>query len=346
MVEPNERRAERFLFLGLVLAACWVVLSLLPWLLLALWVAGLVRPMHERVRGWVRGSERGAAIVVMGLTLAFIVPLGLVAGSLAQDAFNLGKGLLASEGGRAALSSLVSDGGEEGKVSAGRIFAILQQHGDRAWNLMSIVLTTTASVMIGGLMFLYGTYVSLVDGKRTFAWFKSVLPFSRETIERMAVAFRQTGRGLFIGVGVTGLVQSAVATLTYLALGVPRALVLGVLTFAASIVPSFGTALVWMPIAVGLALTGRPGAAIALAVVGVFVVGTVDNLLRPLIAHRADAHLPTFVVMLGMFGGLVALGGWGVLLGPLILRLAMEALELNGESTRGPVSAALGADEP
>ncbi len=77
-----------------------------------------------------------------------------------------------------------------------------------------------------------------------------------------------------------------------------------------------------------------------------FVVGTVDNLLRPLIAHRADAHLPTFVVMLGMFGGLVALGGWGVLLGPLILRLAMEALELNGESTRGPVSAALGADEP
>jgi predicted PurR-regulated permease PerM len=292
------------------------------------------------------GSERGAAIVVMGLTLAFIVPLGLVAGSLAQDAFNLGKGLLASEGGRAALSSLVSDGGEEGKVSAGRIFAILQQHGDRAWSLMSIVLTTTASVMIGGLMFLYGTYVSLVDGKRTFAWFKSVLPFSGDTIERMAVAFRQTGRGLFIGVGVTGLVQSAVATLTYLALGVPRALVLGVLTFAASIVPSFGTALVWMPIAVGLALTGRPGAAIALAVVGVFVVGTVDNLLRPLIAHRADAHLPTFVVMLGMFGGLVALGGWGVLLGPLILRLAMEALELNGESTRGPVSAALGADEP
>ncbi|MBK6514439.1 MAG: hypothetical protein IPG04_10060 [Polyangiaceae bacterium] len=43
---------------------------------------------------------------------------------------------------------------------------------------------------------------------------------------------------------------------------------------------SFGTALVWMPIAVGLALTGRPGAAIALAV-GVFVVGAVDNLLRP-----------------------------------------------------------------
>lgn len=346
MAPSEHRRSERLLFLALVLAACLVVAPLAPWLLLALWVAGLVRPMHERVRSWVRGSERGAAVVVIGLTLSLLVPLALVAGSLAYEAYDLARRLLASEGGRAALASLVSEGGEEGSISAQRVVAIVREHGDRAWGLMSLVLTTTASVTVGLLMFLYGIYVSLVDGERTYAWFKSVLPIEGDTLDRLALAFRQTGRGLFIGVGVTGLLQSTVATVTYLALGVPRALVLGVLTFVASIVPSFGTALVWVPIAAGLALTGRTGAAAALVAIGVFVVGTVDNLLRPLIAHRADAHLPTFVVMLGMFGGLATLGAWGVLLGPLALRLAMEALEIDRRSARRALpSASGGADE-
>ncbi|MFO0552253.1 MAG: AI-2E family transporter [Polyangiaceae bacterium] len=327
---PDERqRAERVLFIVFVLAACWVIAPLAPWMLLALWVAGLVRPLHTRVRARVRGSERGAAVVVLGLTLAVIIPLGLVAGSLAIEAYGLGKRLLASEGGRAALASLVSGPDEEAGLSPRRVLAILQQHGDRALSLVSIVLSTTASVTVGVLMFLYGTYVFLVDDDRIYGWFKGVLPFTEGTMDRMALAFRQTGRGLFIGVGVTGFVQSMVATVAYIALGVPRALVLGTLTFVASIVPSFGTALVWLPIAAGLALTGRTGAAIALAAIGFLVVGTVDNLLRPLIAHKADAHLPTFVVMLGMFGGLATLGAWGVLLGPLVLRLAMEALEIH-----------------
>ncbi|MBW3550984.1 MAG: AI-2E family transporter, partial [Proteobacteria bacterium] len=90
-----------------------------------------------------------------------------------------------------------------------------------------------------------------------------------------------------------------------------------------------GTAIVWIPVAAGLALTGRPSAALSLAVVGVAVIGTVDNVARPWLAHRGKLQLPTWVVLVSMFGGIELIGAWGLLLGPLLVRLAKEALVIS-----------------
>ncbi len=334
MDEPTRSRAEPYLYLALVLAACFIVAPLAPWLMLSIWVANIGRPMHARIRRLLKGSGRAAAVLVLGLALAAIGPVVLIGVSLAHDAFDLANRLAASQTGRAALASLVSgpDSESGGSFTSQQVFALVREHGDRAMKIITLVLGAATNAAIGMLIFLYGTFTSLVDGPKAFAWFKRTLPFSSRVIDRMSAAFDETGRGLFIGVGVTGGVQAIVATIAYYALDVPRPLVLGLLTFFASVLPSFGTALIWVPVAAGLAITGRTGAALIMAAVGAGVIGTVDNLLRPVIANRADAHLPTFVVMIGMFGGLAAIGAWGVLLGPLALRLAMEALALSKES--------------
>lgn len=341
MDEPTRRRAEPYLYVALVLAACVVVAPLAPWLMLAFWVASLVRPVHTRIRRLLRGSGRAAAVLVLGLAVMAIGPIVLIAVSLAHDAVDLANRLIASRGGKAALASLVSGGDADGGglSTSQQVIALVREHGDRALRIVTIVLGAATNAAIGMLIFLYGTFTSLVDGPKAFAWFRRNLPFSTHVMDRMSAAFDETGRGLFIGVGVTGGVQALVATIAYYALDVPRPLVLGLLTFFASVLPSFGTALIWVPVAAGLAITGRTGAALIMAAVGAGVIGTVDNLLRPVIANRADAHLPTFVVMIGMFGGLASIGAWGVLLGPLALRLAMEALALSREAT-SPVAPA------
>lgn len=80
----------------------------------------------------------------------------------------------------------------------------------------------------------------------------------------------------------------------YLALGIPRALVLGILTAAASLIPSEGTGLVWFPVAMGLALTGHWGRATIMVAIGLLVIGLSDNLLRPPALpprQRETAHL-------------------------------------------------------
>ncbi len=188
-----------------------------------------------------------------------------------------------------------------------------------------------AEVLLGLFVFLSATYAVLADGPRAYRWLEDHLPLDARITRRFAAAFTETGRGLFIGVGGAGLAQAVVATIAYLILDVPEPLVLGLLTLITSVVPSVGTAMVWVPIAGGLWLTGRPEAALGLAVVGVAVIGSIDNLLRPILAQRGHLGLPALVIMIAMFGGIALAGPAGLVLGPLVVRLAKEAMVIARE---------------
>jgi predicted PurR-regulated permease PerM len=89
-----------------------------------------------------------------------------------------------------------------------------------------------------------------------------------------------------------------------------------------------GTGLIWVPIAIGLALAGKEVQAAIMAGVGVLVIATVDNVMRPIFARFGKLELSTFVLLTSIFGGLAMFGTWGLLLGPLAVRLAKEALIL------------------
>jgi predicted PurR-regulated permease PerM len=53
-----------------------------------------------------------------------------------------------------------------------------------------------------------------------------------------------------------------------------------------------------------------------------------DNLLRPLLARYGKIQLPMFVLLIAMFGGLATVGVWGLVLGPLVVRLGVEAMAI------------------
>jgi predicted PurR-regulated permease PerM len=101
-----------------------------------------------------------------------------------------------------------------------------------------------------------------------------------------------------------------------------------------------GTAIVWVPLAVGLAVTGRTTAAVILVIIGAGVISTVDNVLRPVFSRYGELQMSSFALLLAMFGGLALFGGWGLALGPLIVRLAVEALDIAKETSLfGPLPA-------
>jgi predicted PurR-regulated permease PerM len=206
------------------------------------------------------------------------------------------------------------------------------------------VTTKIAGAAASGLvaLFIYfaGAYTLLVDGESAWQWVRQNSPLRPAQLDRFGAAFHETGRGLLIGVGLTSATQALAATVAYLALGVPRALVLGPITGLASVIPFLGTALVWGPIAVSLFIAGHTIKGIILVIIGVTVIGTIDNVLRPVYARLGTLQMPMFLLFVSVFGGLGAFGTWGAILGPLIVRLAMEALSLRKEAEAtepGPV---------
>ena len=93
-------------------------------------------------------------------------------------------------------------------------------------------------------------------------------------------------------------------------------------------VPFVGSGLVWGPVMIGLYLSGHSVKGTILAVLGIGVISTVDNVLRPIYARMGSLHMPTFIVFISIFGGIAAFGTWGAILGPLVVRLWLEGRKL------------------
>ncbi|HEX4446923.1 MAG TPA: AI-2E family transporter, partial [Polyangiaceae bacterium] len=209
----------------------------------------------------------------------------------------------------------------------------LREHGATLWQVVAGVAGASANAALGAIVFIVALYTFAVHGRRVYAWFVWRSPLGARATRRLVGAFRETGRGLIVGTGGTALAQGALGAITYAALGVPNAIALGALTAMGAFVPAIGTALVWGPVAVGLALAGRPVSAAILAAVGVGIIGTIDNVLRPLLARAGRLRLPAVVLFFAVLGGLDLAGGWGVVLGPLLVRLAVEGLAILRGST-------------
>ena len=126
------------------------------------------------------------------------------------------------------------------------------------------------------------------------------------------------------GVIGTAAAQALLALIGFLIAGVPGALVLGIVTFLLSLIP-MGPPLVWIPATAWLAWKGDYTYAVFLGVWGTFVISSVDNVLKPYLISRGG-NLPLVIVLLGVFGGLIAFGFIGLFIGPTLLAVAYSLL--------------------
>jgi predicted PurR-regulated permease PerM len=93
----------------------------------------------------------------------------------------------------------------------------------------------------------------------------------------------------------------------------------------ASVLPSFGTAFVWVPASIALYLRGDTLHAVALLAWCAFVVASLDNLLRPRLVGN-DVRMPDLVVLLSTLGGVAMFGVAGLIIGPVIAGLFLTSL--------------------
>jgi predicted PurR-regulated permease PerM len=343
---PEAHRGERRLLQSasfhwlLVLVCAAGALTLVPlWapLLLASWMAMVVRPLHTRLVRRVKGSGRAAAVVTVLLVVLSLAPVAVISLSLIGATADLVAKVQKTGGAREALQTLLASESmpagfspDQFKVNAQQIASLGQRLGGGALKAVTTFFGAATAATIAAFVFVYGFYTFLVDSRRCHAWIVDHSPLERWQTLRLSAAYAETGRGLLIGVGLTALVQGTVATIGYVIIGVPQALVLGLLTTFAALIPSVGTGLVWAPLALGLALAGRMGEAAAVLVLGC-VISVADNFIRPILSKHAQLDLPTFLLFVAMLGGIAMFGAWGLLLGPLFVRLGVEALRLGRE---------------
>jgi predicted PurR-regulated permease PerM len=152
-------------------------------------------------------------------------------------------------------------------------------------------------------------------------------PLTTTETLRIADRFADTVRASIFGTVIIGLIQGTLGGLMFWWLALPTPVFWGLVMGMLAIIPMLGAFVVWLPAAVILALEGEWASAALLAVWGGGIIATVDNLLYPaLVGSRLKLHtLPAFV---GTVGGIILFGASGIVLGPAIIVVTLELIEI------------------
>ena len=166
-------------------------------------------------------------------------------------------------------------------------------------------------------LMLYVAYFLLRDGRKLVDKLVHAIPLGDERERLLFQKFAEVARATVKGNLLVALVQGMLGGLIFWILGLPAALLWGVVMTVLSLIPAVGAGLVWLPAAIYLYAVGDWISATVLIAYGVLIIGLADNILRPLLVGR-DTKLPDWMVLLSTLGGIAMVGINGFVIGPLI----------------------------
>jgi predicted PurR-regulated permease PerM len=333
-------------FAGLALLLYLLGAILEPFLVPLAW-AGVIAiatfPLYERLLGRLGDREgRTAGVMVLGVALVIIVPAAVLAFLMAEEAGRLyrtlneataGGGLVDLEG----LQRHPAFGPPVRKATEwlGRLGVNLDADlAPAAKGAMKFIANFAASAVKNVLLFLLQLFIVVFslfflyrDGRRIQRGFWSVLPVEEKEKRALEGIVTRILPSVLTGVLLTALVQGFLGGIGFWISGLPSPIFFGALICVASLLPVVGTMLVWLPGALYLLFQGMTGWGIFLLAWGFLVVGSSDNILRPLLS-RKQSGLPVSLLMLGSLGGLFAFGLVGVILGPVVIGVSLALLEM------------------
>lgn len=333
-------RVFGLVFAGLLAYALFLIFR--PFLGSILWgllLAFLLFPANRRLRARLNGRKAAAALILTGAVILGIV---IPAAFLSVTFMGQGSDLLARLSTMADQYKIARPSDILHVPVVDKVLHAIQnripvspeqiQKGlvDGLTSAVQFLLTRGQSVFIGALgavvslfLMVFLVYFFFRDGDDFMRRTIHLIPVEEARKRRLVEHVSSVTRAVVLGSLVTALAQGACIGLGFWICRLPSPVVFGVLAAVCALLPMGGTAFVWVPGALLLGAQGRWGWAIFLAVWGALIVGSADNVLRPMLIS-GRAQISTLPVFFGVLGGLAAFGMIGMFLGPVLVALALE----------------------
>ena len=311
-------------------------------LLMAAILAGLMHGVYGRLVRLLRGRTVLSALATeLLLVVLILIPLGGLAGLITAQAIRVGNSV-----GPWIRRNLAEPDALSRHLEALFFYERIEPHrgeiltraGDLARGLSTWLVNALRDATLGTVQFLfmffvmlYALYFFLTRGGQVLERILYYLPLEDRDEQRMLDKFLSVTRATLKGVGLIGILQGGLGAAAFAVAGIGAWAFWGAIMVILSVIPGLGTAVVWVPAVVWLAMGGAWTTAILLTLWFLLVVGMVDNFIRPRVVGR-DTQMPELLVFLSTFGGLAAFGVLGFIIGPIIGALFLTVWEIYGEA--------------
>lgn len=311
----------------------------------AIIIAVVFNPIYERILKGIPKPGWASLLTILVVVLLFAIPLTFILLTASRQAIEIARFLSqksAEQGGfvpsmMKLLAGPLAFLERHVSVSVDNLRAQLVSH----LNQVSVALLGTGAALLGNVAgVITDSIIALVtafflfrDGKRVVHRISSVLPLTQDQQRRLLDGISDTIVANVYGMAAVGTTQGFLVAIGLSICAIPSSTLLGVLAAICSLIPIIGTGLVWAPAAVYLIVAGHIGKGIFLLIWGGVVVGSADNVIRPLVIQgRVQAH--PLLLLFALIGGAQAFGLLGIFLGPVLLSVISVLVKILMEEMR------------
>lgn len=353
MISITRHYPKIFFFIlsiTILLLAFFITRPFLPALFTGGIIAYLSKPLHIWLLKYVKNRSLASLIVTIFIVLIVTVPVITALGLLSTEAYSAYSTLSEHNLGANFLKIACK---EESWLSCKAVKRLIGFFPDRdvdnylqavierilefITENISAFVVSIPSILLNFFVLIFVIYYLLKDGDSITDKIKNILPLKESQKQHVLATFHSVTYGVFYGNISIAVIQGVLGSIGFLLLGVPSPFLWGSVMILFALVPYFGAAIIWLPAALNLIFIGYlqndnsyTVRGIVLIIYGIFVISSIDNILKPkLIGAKAKIH--PILVLMGVLGGLSLFGFLGLILGPVMLALLMTLADIYEE---------------
>lgn len=330
----SDRSVHTF-YLVLLAASGFFSLYILRSFLITLAVAAVAAvvlyPVYRRMYASVRGRDSLAALLTILIACVCVIgPLLFIGSRVVSEAYDVyvsvrtqatatDLGLVGADLARQ-LETFLPGAGAYAISFSENIGAYAQKGAGLLAGSLAAIFSGVTGFAASLFIFFLALYGFLVRGASLLRGAVEASPLGEKDTRMLLAKTEQATTALVRGTLGTALIQGIVASIGFLIFGVPNAILWGMVTALAALIPGIGTMLVLIPAILYLwVFVGAP-AALGLTAWGVIAVGSIDNIVGPRLSG-SGTNLNLLMTLLSVFGGIALFGVAGIVLGPLAVSI-------------------------
>jgi predicted PurR-regulated permease PerM len=328
----------------MVIGISALFISMIQQFLMAIFLAGLfsalARPVFRRLNILFNGHRHMASATTLILMIVVVlIPVMLLIAIVVTQAIDVGESVTPW-----IRHTMEEPGNINAYLKHLPFYEQLEPYRETILQKAGELVASVSKWIVGGLstatfgtvhfiflsfVFLYTMYFFQMDGDKLMRKILYYLPLNSNDENLMLDKFTSVTRATLKGTLLIGILQGGLAGAGFAIADIDNAVFWGAMMGVLSIIPSVGSALIWLPASIILIIQGNTTGGVGLIVFCGLVVGSLDNVLRPILVGK-DTRMHELMIFFGTLGGIMVFGISGIFIGPLIASLFTTIWELYG----------------
>ncbi|MBW1731229.1 MAG: AI-2E family transporter [Deltaproteobacteria bacterium] len=341
----NHSNSKLFLiFLGCsTLLLLWLFWSYFSAVLLGLLIGSVFYPLYSLLLKLLRYKETAAALVMTLFILVILVlPVGWFGGTLSNEAFDFYNKTRSAVSLNKIQSLVQSDslwGARFRNLAQGLgveltpenveklTTAIGKRVGFFLYKQIRSAVSNLLSFLIHFFLMMLTIFYVFRDGTKLKEYLVQLIPIPREQLEKLAYKFNEMGKAIVVGNGLSGAVQGILGGLGFYLFGLHSPFLWGTIIAFMAFLPIVGASVVFLPATAILLIQGKFGTAMGFLVYNLCYSAFVEYVAKPKLIGKG-MKMNSFLVFIGIIGGIKLFGILGIVYGPLIITIFLTLAEI------------------